>query len=1023
MRIVLTEDQIARIKLKIDKEGLNEDWLNDFISKGSDLVNKGIEAGKEFISGLDVDVAKKSTDEPGKADYIGEDVDDFFEILKGIDTEITEQKYGSMTRQQSVEAVQIALQILGYTLPRFGTDGLFGPETAAAVNKYKKDKGLTAVNEAGIIAPLALPSGFKGNFGQQRKTHVHNGIDISTSVGTPIKAIADGVVVMSNPNYNNTCGAGISIKHADDFQSGYCHLSKNSVNVGDSVKQGDVIGLTGGKVGAPGAGNSQGPHLHFTLKKGGTPVNPLSYFGDNIGAFSMPTDSLVQGGASISVEMVDQLIDDLESRGVTSDDLKKHIDPAITTGGSMAFTDLDLKTTSGKAAYKEICDNYINQVNPSAYVTGTMMANSAERVFNRYGKYIPPELALAQLALEGGLLSNTSKRPIKTKNPFNVGNTDKPYRDNYRPSFDDGVDIYYDLIARRYLVKGKTASDLINDFKNDIGSHYATAGAYEAGLKELIASIRKRNQSVYARLNVKSGSAVTESLLDEADKRQAIKNAFRVSQDWADEFHRLSDKLSVWIADTFITKIVQSYGNQAPAGEDPREWILGLFSESTPSDRGIFGRIWNETYKPKYEYIMHFIRAPRREQLNVRELTLDSAYAMAEEWHDNLEVSKETNFKEEGDVFIDYRNAEGVGYYWVHLHSGYCSKEADRMGHCARSNRGELISFRKVNDFGEGESYLTVDYRPGGILGDFHRHGNNKPTARFHKQIVDFLTNTTYPVTSLTREGVHRYEDNFQLADLSPADLKRVYDGNAALKYNISDTNNWPEIINAIFSGEISLDNYPSQTKVQLLQKAISLGQGDQFMELFDDNLVKRILASTDDLTTTDRNFFTRTFGDKLSNIMISSLDDVFDNKTLTQAKNHFADSLRAISQDLFNNYEVFCPYIDYGFKKFDEEARIEIVGSRGIKRTLFACTDILPFLTRFSENSPVDKNGNIIVKTEEGLWGLIKRTGETILHPQFYAIGLSPENKRTYNVQNANSDWFRFDPENGEYLRLNMKR
>jgi hypothetical protein len=142
MRIVVTEDQIARIKLKIDKEGLNEDWLNDFISKGSDLVNKGIEAGKEFISGLDVDVAKKSTDEPGKADYIGDDVDDFFEILKGIDTEITEQKYGSMTRQQSVEAVQIALQILEYQLPRFGTDGLFGPETAAAVNKYKKDKGL-----------------------------------------------------------------------------------------------------------------------------------------------------------------------------------------------------------------------------------------------------------------------------------------------------------------------------------------------------------------------------------------------------------------------------------------------------------------------------------------------------------------------------------------------------------------------------------------------------------------------------------------------------------------------------------------------------------------------------------------------------------------------------------------------------------------------------------------------------------------------------------------------------------------
>lgn len=1019
MRIVVTEDQIARIKLKIDKEGLNEDWFNDFISKGSDLVNKGIEAGKEFISGLGVDVPTKSTDEPGKADYIGDDVDDFFEILKGIDTEITEQKYGSMTRQQNVEAVQIGLQILGYDLPRFGTDGLFGPETAAAVNKYKKDKGLTSVNEAGIIAPLALPSGFRGNFGQQRKTHVHNGIDISATVGTPIKAIADGVVVMSDPNYNNTCGAGISIKHADDFQSGYCHLSKNSVNVGDSVKQGDIIGLTGGKVGAPGAGNSQGPHLHFTLKKGGTPVNPLSYFGDNIGAFSMPTDNLVQGGASISVEMVDQMVDDLLSKGVTSDDLKKHIDPAVTTGGSMAFTDLDLSTQAGVDAYEEICDNYIKQVNPSAYVTGEMMANSAERVFDRYGKYVPPELALAQLALEGGLLSNTSKRPIKTKNPFNVGNTDKPYKDNYRPSFQDGVDIYYDLIARRYLVKGKTASDLVNDFKNDIGSHYATAGAYEEGLKELISSIRKRNQSVYARLNVRSGSSITESLLLEVDKRQAIINAFGLNQDWADEFHRLSDKLSVWIADTFVKEMIERYGNQAPAGDEKKEFIINMLNNSfTP-----VSSLWTNNYKSKYEYILHWIRAPRREQLNIRELTLDQAYGMAQEWHDNLQISKESNFIEQGDVFIDYRNADGVGYYWVHLHKNYCSNEADRMGHCARSNRGELISFRRINDFGEGESYLTVDYRPGGIIGDFHRHGNNKPTARFHKQIVDFLTNTTYPVTQLTREGVHRYQDNFQLADLSPADLKRVYDGNASLKYDIGDTNNWPAIINAIFSSEISLNNYSGPKKLQLLQKAISLDQGDEFMELFDDITIKRILASTDELSGSDKNFFTRTFGDKLSGIMIASLDDVFNNKTLTQAKNHFADSLKAISQDLFNNYEVFCPYIDYGFKKFDEETRIEIVGSKGIKRTLFACTDILPFLTRFVENSPVDKNGNIVVKTEEGLWGLLKRSGEIILHPQFYAIGISPENKRTYNIQNANSDWYRYDPENGEFLKLNVKR
>jgi murein DD-endopeptidase MepM/ murein hydrolase activator NlpD len=1020
MRIVLTEDQIARIKLKLNKEGLNEDWFNDFISKGTDLVNKGIEAGKEFISGLDNDVEKKATDEPGKADYIGDDVDDFFEILKNIDTSIPEQKYGSMVRQQAVEAVQIGLQILGYDLPKFGTDGLFGPETAQAVNKYKKDKGLEAVNEVAIIAPLALPSGYRGNFGVQRKTHVHNGIDISASVGTPIKAIADGVVVMSDPNYNDSCGAGISIKHADGFQSGYCHLSKNSVNVGDSVKQGDIIGLTGGAAGARGAGNSDGPHLHFTLKKGGTPVNPMSYFGDSIGTFSAPTDSFLTGGSVITVEMVDKLISDLETKGVTSDDLKKHIDPAITTGGSMIFSDLDLKTSSGKSAYKEICDNYINQVNPSAFVNGTMMANSAERVFTRYGKYVPPELALAQLALEGGLLSNTSKRPIKTKNPFNVGNTDKPYRDNYRPSFEDGVDIYYDLIARKYLVKGKTANDLINDFRNAAGNHYATAGAYEEGLRTLVAYIRKRNASVYARLNLnKSASGLSESLLSEADKRQAIVNSFGLNQDWADEFHRLSDKLSIWIADTYIKKLVQENSGIVSPGNDPKEVMIRMLNETGPNG----SNQWASTYKPMYEYILHWIRAPRREQLNIRELTLDDAYAQAQEWHDSLEARKQSNYQETGDVFIDYRNADGVGYYWVHLGKGYCDDERARMAHCGRSNTGKLISFRRINEFGEGESHLTVDYRPGGVLGDFHRHGNNKPTRRFHKQIVDFLINTTYPVTSLTRDGVHRYEDNFHLSDLSPADLKTVRDNNPALKYNISDTNSWPEIIDAILSGDLDLGNYSGKIKLQLLQKAISLNLGDEFMGLFNQDVVKSMLSATDELSSSERNFLLSNFSSQIVEMMKSALDLSISENSLSVAKEHFIDSLRAISQDLFSGYQNLCPYIDYGFKKFDEEARIEIVGSRGIKRTLFSCTDILPFLTRFAENSPVDSNGNIIVKTEDGLWGLIKRSGETILHPQFYAVGISPENKRTYTVQNANSDWFRFDPGTGEILKLARKR
>ena len=84
MKITLTEDQIARIRAKITKTPLNEDLLDDLISKGANYLNKGIEAGKEFISGLEVPVEKKGEDVPETADFVGENVDDFFKILKKV---------------------------------------------------------------------------------------------------------------------------------------------------------------------------------------------------------------------------------------------------------------------------------------------------------------------------------------------------------------------------------------------------------------------------------------------------------------------------------------------------------------------------------------------------------------------------------------------------------------------------------------------------------------------------------------------------------------------------------------------------------------------------------------------------------------------------------------------------------------------------------------------------------------------------------------------------------------------------
>lgn len=95
---------------------------------------------KEFVDMLGA--VKKIIDDPKKSDYVSDDVKEFFKTLSNIKSTINQQKYGTMTYQKNVETLQIALSLLGYSLPNFGIDGLFGPETARAMKRFLLDRGV-----------------------------------------------------------------------------------------------------------------------------------------------------------------------------------------------------------------------------------------------------------------------------------------------------------------------------------------------------------------------------------------------------------------------------------------------------------------------------------------------------------------------------------------------------------------------------------------------------------------------------------------------------------------------------------------------------------------------------------------------------------------------------------------------------------------------------------------------------------------------------------------------------------------
>ncbi len=97
----------------------------------------------------------------------------------------------------------------------------------------------------------------------------HYGIDFAGDLGTPIKAMGDGIVTMAEKDLYFT-GATLIFDHGHGISTLYMHLDEIFVEKGDIVKQGDIIGTVGS------SGRSTGPHLDVRLNWFGTRLDPAT---------------------------------------------------------------------------------------------------------------------------------------------------------------------------------------------------------------------------------------------------------------------------------------------------------------------------------------------------------------------------------------------------------------------------------------------------------------------------------------------------------------------------------------------------------------------------------------------------------------------------------------------------------------------------------------------------------------------------------------------------------------------------
>jgi hypothetical protein len=332
-------EELERIHtLTYGKELLSEQSLLDKI------------LGKITGKGAD-DKEGKKIDDPKKADLVSSDVQQFFDTLKKAADGggISQQEMGSMNFQKEVESMQIGLMILGYQLPRFGVDGLYGRETAAAVEKFKSDNdvkdGAETLGEAMTqLKTISYPN-LKIDFDGTQNDFVNQGLldDLNKAAGaaglvatiTTAKT-GHGYFTKSKNKSRHMDGTGVDIAILDGVGAGGATSSTNG-----NAKFRELGNRLASALESLGyrrnveSGNDKA--VLWQTNTGGNHFNHL-HVSNKVGASELPASVSDSGSVSNSKatpEMLNKLIELLKTKGVKSEDLKKYIDTTFISGGGV----------------------------------------------------------------------------------------------------------------------------------------------------------------------------------------------------------------------------------------------------------------------------------------------------------------------------------------------------------------------------------------------------------------------------------------------------------------------------------------------------------------------------------------------------------------------------------------------------------------------------------------------------------------------------------------------------------------
>jgi hypothetical protein len=438
---------------------------------------------------------------------------------------------------------------------------------------------------------------------------------------------------------------------------------------------------------------------------------------------------------------------------------------------------------------------------------------------------------------------------------------------------------------------------------------------------------------------------VTKSLILEASAKDVLVNKLKLSDKAADFFVEKCGKLAIIMANKVIEIIVK---NNPKVTTEQAIILLNkdyrIFSENLVS-------------------IMDWIRVGLNGNLGTHKnddyLTL---VRESKKWHDELEVGSGIyNYEEDEDnIILDFRDEDGMGFYWIDLQTSYCNDEQKRMGHCASTRGDTLFSLRearRINDkFTINKSHLTAaieEQSEGFKILQLKGQKNSKPAEKYHKYIAQLLIDPKVDIVGFGSE--YDSASDFKLADLNDDLFKLVMKHNEKLfgtialysAYKKGLINKEPQVIFDIFIKPdemyqyINSDDYDSRRRLKNGSSEY-INYIENFLENgldyfdFDNNWKDFTYYSSSELEDKIEEYLINNFKEEINDLNDSNDDDEYfqDLKLVDKIKELEIDELTDVIRQAMDRayessyYDDINKCIEKAFSDYGEVLKLNYEGA-----------------------------------------------------------------------------------------------